>query len=426
MLLVPDQVLSQRSPTPRVTFYRTVNGGTSFHRIGDGSGQTLGAPFYDHSADDDIRGNEILYTDGGVQPNDMAPACRFMALGEDRLWVGGLFDADIIQCSKPFVPREPVQFSDHNAFKVRLPAPCTGLAYLDGAVVAFCEDAIFTVSGGGPDARGYGGYTLRPVAGNIGCIDSRSIVTTEEGVFFQSRRGIYMMPRGFGPPTQFRQLNELMSAHGSGYTEVISASSSDGSDEDTVRFLLRNPSTNQRVVAVMELSTKTWSYDTLPSGAAAPLSCIGKSDAGAVYGAGSGAHKLFIEKAGADGTPYDSMGSQVNRFLSEVHLGRAAPFGDAGQGRLLAVQMRGFSPGGGQMHTSVITDRSIQSHTYSGIGSGTYYKRYTIKEPQTSEAVVSATFGLSSGTGRGMRLISLVLEVDPLLGARRANDGEQE
>src|SRR5690606_15421906 len=100
-----------------------------------------GETFYDHATDSEITDNEILYTDGGVQPNDLAPSCRFMALGEDRLWLGGLFDGDILQASKRFVPREPIQFSDHDAFKVRLPFDNTGIAYLDGALVAFCNDS---------------------------------------------------------------------------------------------------------------------------------------------------------------------------------------------------------------------------------------------------------------------------------------------
>lgn len=419
-----------------VHFYRQVNGGTSYHRVtpDDGAPQAAhvatGArvTFIDPKTDDDIRDNEILYTDGGVQPNDLAPSCRFLAIGEERLWLGGLFDPEIIQCSKAFAPREPIQFSDHDAFKVRLPFACTGLAYLDGSVVAFCSDSIYTVSGAGPDNRGFGGYTLRPISGDVGCIDYRSIVETAEGVFFQSSRGIQLLPRGFGAPTLFRNLNDLMGEFGDGFTEVIGATNSYASDEETVRFLLRNPTTNERIVAVLEMSTKTWSYDIIRDGDGnkVPLSCIGDGPEGVLYGAGSGTLKLFSEISGRAGTPYDSMGSQINRFLGELHMNKAAPFGDAGVGRLIAVQMRGFSPGGGQMNTSIITDRAIQSHTYSGIGSGTFYKRYTMREPTTTEVQVSATFGTVSGDARGMRLISLTLELEPIPGARRANDGEQE
>lgn len=418
-----------------VHVYRTTSGGTQHLRITEDDDAPLATRFQgadvtyvDSIADDDIRDNEILYTEGGVQPNDLAPSCRFLAIGEDRLWVGGGWDNDIIQCSKAFAPREPIQFSDNNAFKVRLPFACTGLAYLDGAVVAFCENSIYTVSGSGPDARGYGGYTLRPIAGDVGCIDYRSIIETSNGVFFQSARGIELLPRGFGPPQLFRQLNDLMSDFGDGYSEVIGATNSQSSDEDTVRFLLRNPVTNERIVAVMELSTQTWSYDTIRDQAntAVPLSAIGDLADGTLYGAGSGPHKMLIELTGRDGTPYDSMGSTVNRFLGEVHMNRCAPFGDAGQGRLIALQLRGYSPGNGQMHTSIRTDRSIQSHIASGIGSGTYYRRCIITEPSTTEMQVTATFGTVSGNARGMRLISLNLELEPQPGARRANAGEQE
>src|SRR5690606_17207323 len=106
-LHTPKEFMTQRYPSPRVHYYRTVSGGNTLLRVSPDTGVDPESEFIDHASDDEIRDNEVLYTDGGVQPNDLPPSCRFLAVGEDRLWVGGLFDANIIQCSKAIVPREP-------------------------------------------------------------------------------------------------------------------------------------------------------------------------------------------------------------------------------------------------------------------------------------------------------------------------------
>src|SRR5690606_12966019 len=67
----PEQFLSQRFPSPRVHYYRTKSGQKQFHRISPDTGVEPGETFYDHATDSEITDNEILYTDGGVQPNDL-------------------------------------------------------------------------------------------------------------------------------------------------------------------------------------------------------------------------------------------------------------------------------------------------------------------------------------------------------------------
>lgn len=418
--------------------YRTVADQKQFLRVTPDTGAPAAdrfgsldfeVQFDDTLADDAIRAREVLYTDGGVQPNDLAPSCRFMALGQDRLWLGGLFERDVIQSSKVFVPNEPIQFSELDSFKVRLPFDNTGLAYLDGALVVFCENSIYLVSGDGPNNQGAGGYTIRPIAENVGCDDDRSIVVTSIGVFFKSTRGIQLMPRGFSSPELFRQLNETMGDFGDGFSEVIGASSHESSDEETVRFLLRNPSTNQRIVATVELSTKTWSYDVVrdQSGNPQPICCIGDGPEGPVYGAGSGTYRAMTEFVGLAGTTYDSMGSTVNRFLSEVRLAKMQPFGPAGNGRINAVHLRGYSPAtGAQVNLSFVTDYGVQTHMFSGIGSGTFFRRAVPGNAQAStECQISATFVAGEGRLPGLRLLTLTLEIEPGSGARRPREGEQ-
>src|SRR5690606_30952993 len=63
-----------------------------------------------------------------------------------------------------------------------------------------------------------------------------------------------------------------------------------------------------------------------PGAGSLPLSAIADGPEGLMYGVGSGTHQFLVELEGRSGTPYDSMGSTVTRFHSEVHLSRMSPF----------------------------------------------------------------------------------------------------
>lgn len=147
-------------------------------------------------------GYEILYTDGGVLPNEPAPSARFGIRAGDRVVLGGLFDPRVIEVSKYERPNEPTQFTRNPAFRAILPADCTGLAYLDEQIVAFSERGIFLIPAGTlPNDQGFPAVpTPEPLPTDVGCVDWRSIVTLPQGIIFQSHRGIYLLPRGFGQP----------------------------------------------------------------------------------------------------------------------------------------------------------------------------------------------------------------------------------
>jgi hypothetical protein len=183
---------------PRIVFYRTLAGGTSYKRL-PGYQSAFGI-FTDNYSDAQIAGNESLYTDGGVFPNVLAPSCQFFAQTEDRLVCGGLWDPTIVHFSKIQIPGEQTAFSEDAAFQVPLFAPCTGLAYMDGATVAFTRDSILLISGEGPNDQGVGAFSTRYLTKELGCVNYRTIIETNTGILFQSEDGYYLLPRGFGPP----------------------------------------------------------------------------------------------------------------------------------------------------------------------------------------------------------------------------------
>ncbi len=248
-----------------IVIFRTVNGGTEAQLVpispsgpgGGGVGSTL--EFTDTVADSVIDDNEFLYTAGGVLPNVLAPSCRYLAVSEERLWCGGLWDSNIIECSKIRVPGEPYNFTGHPSHQVVIPGEVSGLAYMDGQVVVFCEDAIYLVSGDGPNDQGAGGFAPpRALVRGVGCPreQSASILETEHGILFRSRLGFHIIPRGFGMP---QYIGEPVHEEDS---LVLSAATTTTEDFRLARFLVCAPGeTKSDTVLTLDLTDMQWFRD---------------------------------------------------------------------------------------------------------------------------------------------------------------------
>lgn len=266
---------------PTLIAYRTIAGGTSYFResvpstgnavstIGSNgvvtyvSGNAAG-----DQTDAKINSDEFVYTDGGVLGNALAPTASFGCRTAERLALGGQFVSNVVTFSKIIVPGEPIQFTDSPAFDAVLPEPCTGLAYQDGIVVAFAKRAIYLISGDGPNDQGSGSFSPpSPICRDVGCIDYRSVLETAVGIFFQGERGIYLLPRGFGPPQYVgRAIQSTMRT----YPYVLGCTYFESSSVRTVRYLLSSTkylgSGGSQVVLVFDLEANGWSMDTFARG----------------------------------------------------------------------------------------------------------------------------------------------------------------
>ena len=249
-----------------VHVYRSSDGGFNFQRITPPTGapvpHTSGTSAVIDLLDDSVQAErEFLYTDGGVLQNDHPPSCRFVADTEDRVWLGGLWDPNLLQSSKTIVPGEGIAFSDLDAYKVDLKEPCTGLAAQDGILFAFTATRVYAIQGLGPNQQGQGAWddAKRELTRSSGCIDWRSIVEASPGVFYQSERGIMLVPRGGGEP-QFvgAPVQQHLRALGGIITGAAVCQEHDGA---TVRFCCGAG------VLVLDLVTFAWSQDLPPAGA---------------------------------------------------------------------------------------------------------------------------------------------------------------
>lgn len=263
-----------------VHLYRTVAGGSDFRRCTPPQGApaaALTSTFTDLIGDGVLATREFLYTDGGVLGNDHPPSCRFITATEDRVWLAGLWDPTQAQSSKLVVPGEPVQFSDLDSFKVVVPDPVTGIASQDGLVILFAKSAIYVVQGLGPNDQGQGAWdTPRCITRSTGCVDWRSIVATSIGVFYQSERGIMLLPRGAGEP-QFigAPIQDLLEDFGRTITGSACCITSDAA---SVRFCTGTGT------IIYDLETQAWSFDLPPASGGVVHAKICDTDAGPTYG----------------------------------------------------------------------------------------------------------------------------------------------
>jgi hypothetical protein len=105
-------------------------------------------------------------------------------------------DTTHIYFSKQLVPGFGIEHSD--AFLIKVP-PTGGrinalVSMLDRLVI-LKQDAVYVVSGSGPDALGQQGSYSEPyaVSLNAGCSNRRTVIEVPDGVMFRSRQGIMLL-----------------------------------------------------------------------------------------------------------------------------------------------------------------------------------------------------------------------------------------
>ncbi len=315
--------------------------------------------YIDDNSDASIAANEAIYVQvGNALSNYRAPPCRFGCEHEGRLVVAGTWNPNEARVSKLFFPGEGIQFTESAAFVITNPEPITGCASLDGSLVLFGERSIYTVSGDGPTDDGAGSFTSpRKLPGRIGCVDWRSVATREDGVFFRSADGIYMLPRGLASPVfigaaireKIREYPETLGVATA--TRAVSASVDDHDSEQVVAWLVGNTENPTSVaIFVLSLSTNTWTQFVLPE---APSNLqvvigtwfdfLGGSD---VLGfvrrdiTSSTAGSVLIENVGT-GYDQDISGSFEPLLAGGWKTGKLFPFGYGGRGSVRTIRLVG-------------------------------------------------------------------------------------
>lgn len=205
-------------PTLRITYknlvkiilYRWSTAQQTYYQVTSLTSPTLNSTTADNVsitdtfADSSIVGNSILYTTGGVIENIGAPPTKVMTLYRSRLFVVDGEDQNLLWYSKQVIESTPVEMSDLFTIYVAPTVsaqgntgPITALSSMDDKLVIFKKNAIYYLTGNGPDNAGASNDFSEPifVTSTVGCDNQNSIVFMPNGLMFQSDKGIWLLGR---------------------------------------------------------------------------------------------------------------------------------------------------------------------------------------------------------------------------------------
>lgn len=227
---------------------------------GSGNIQAAGFTQYDSvnvidtTPDNQIIGNEIIYTNGNVIENSSVPSFISMDVWDERLWGISAEDGSVWY-SKPIAVDTPVEMDGN--FSLFIPPNQTSqgtsqkplcLAPLDANQIFFCKSSILFINGTGPDITGANSQYSEPaqIPSQVGCSNPNSIVQTPYGIMFQSDNGIWMLGRDLSVKYAGKEVEAYNSI------PVTAAACIPGTSE--VRFSLNNGTR-----LVYDLLTNQWS-----------------------------------------------------------------------------------------------------------------------------------------------------------------------
>ena len=193
--------------------------------------------YVDQANDSTIGANRVLYTAGGVLDREPPLPSLQMVVHHGRVFGISSADRKVVFYSGQFGPGEGVWFSSFQQFRVEPGGDITALASLDDKLVIWKSDRIFKIIGDGVNALGQNSSLSDPalISGDAGCGDPRSLVTTPDGVMFQSPKGMYMISRA----EQVMYAGQAADRYWASYTNVVAANMLP--DRREVRFELSGP-----------------------------------------------------------------------------------------------------------------------------------------------------------------------------------------
>lgn len=239
---VPTLRLTYKIANPvKIVIYRWSQAQQTYYQITSVNEPLLNDPTIDSIAytdvqpDADILGNEIIYTTGGVLENIAAPATDVITLFNNRLWLLNSENKNEWWYSKQVLANTPVEMTDLQTIFV---APTTAAqgntgpvrcgAPMDDKLIMWKKNAIYYISGQGPDITGANNQYSEPIfiTSTVGCENQASIVFMPNGLMFQSGKGIWLLGRDLS-------------------TSYIGADVESLTDGATVLSALNIPGTNQ-------------------------------------------------------------------------------------------------------------------------------------------------------------------------------------
>jgi hypothetical protein len=194
----------------RIVIYRWSVAQEVFYQVTSQTTPLLNNPavdsvtYTDTQSDAQILGNQIVYTAGGVLEDICAPGSDNVGLFQSRLFLVDAEDRNTLWFSKQVIEGVPAEMTDLLTY---FTAPTSGaqgntgvttaISAMDDKFVFFKKDACYYFNGTGPDNTGANNGFVAPlfITGIVGSTDQLSIVFQQNGLMFQSDKGIWILGR---------------------------------------------------------------------------------------------------------------------------------------------------------------------------------------------------------------------------------------
>src|ERR1017187_198259 len=206
------RVTAKQNPRTPVTinFYRgIVNNADVYYKVGSMVNDPTqnSFTFTDTASDIAIAANMPLYTSSQL-PNSGPPSCSLISYYQNRVILGGLEDTNTLWYSQnifDFSTFNAVAPEFSNMLTIGVDAwhgDITALGWMDDKLLIFKDQTLYTMTGDGPTASGTGNQFPAPnsLLSTVGSTNQNSLVVTQNGVFFKSSKGIYLVDRGLQTP----------------------------------------------------------------------------------------------------------------------------------------------------------------------------------------------------------------------------------
>jgi hypothetical protein len=136
---------------------------------------------------------------------EQPPASSIVCVWQNRVWLACGQDTTTIWYSREVLPRygdiyyAAPEFNSVNTFRIDGVGEVTAMHPMNNALIVFTRDAIYSLTGSGNSDLGTGAnLAIETLHEGTGCIEPRSVVLAPPGIYFQSRKGIYLLDRGRG------------------------------------------------------------------------------------------------------------------------------------------------------------------------------------------------------------------------------------
>jgi hypothetical protein len=403
-----------------IEVYRTLSNGQTFYLNNVLDSSTGFVNYLDQRGDSVIFQERALYTQvGQTLPNAFPPPSRFACVGGQRVFLGGQLRPDVVQASKLIFGDQSPSFCDNDAFRITLPGACTGVAWMD-VLVMFTSEGIYIASGDGPDDSGVGDFgNLTRMPYELGCIEPRSVIVVDDGCFFQTARGLYLLPRGFGAPVPAGD-NVIGALDGAPIITGSAVVTKKG--EQSVHWTCTGSDatpTGQRII--YDLAHKSWNLDSLGLG-------LGPCGVGQWTGGEVALFSPSLSFAPALFVTDNSFADAGAAFTVLLQTGHLRPFGVLSEGSVIKAQLLAtlrsactltvgkFTENGGtsafRTFALAVDDYQIGQYTVTDIELGNFEAR----EVARLQLEISET-----STGEGLSFVALSLEHEQGEGLKRAS-----